>query len=148
MATLYSEIYERAILKFSDYDWMSLNEDVREKILHAYLLSAENDFVHICHEDLTNKDDDLMQYNETLSNESKEILALGVAYYWVSSKAMDSRLLKNVLSTKDFTVHSPANLVNAVNSLMTAIGKTYHKAIIDYSYRNGKIATIGEANEQ
>lgn len=144
MATLYSEIYERAIHKFSDYDILNLIEADRDTLLHTYLLSAESDFIHICLEDLSDKNEELMQYNAALSNESKEILALGIAYYWIDAKAMDSRLLKNVLSTKDFTIHSPANLINAINSMRENTYKLYNNAMIRYSYRNGKISTIGD----
>lgn len=56
MATPFSEIYERAVLKFSDYDFLKLSESEREYILEKYLMSAQADFEKMCRIDLSQID--------------------------------------------------------------------------------------------
>ena len=82
--TEFETIYERAVFKFKDYSFLSTPETIKEKILLHYLLSAIADFQHKCvNVDLTDYDIENERFNIDLSNEIIEILALGVAYYWL-----------------------------------------------------------------
>lgn len=142
MATPFSEIYERAIFKFADRNLLKLTDEEREKVLEKFLLSAEIRFSNVCRIDLSDKDNKKKQYNNTLDEASIEILALGVAYFWLRNRVMRVELMKNNLSTKDFTVFSNANLLKEVRTTRDTIYKEWIGLMNDYSFRNGDIANL------
>lgn len=142
MATPFTDIYARAIFRFADYKFLQQDIDVREGVLEKYLMSAKTDFAHMCKYNLEDCDMVAKQFNQTLGNEEMEILALGVAYYWVSYKALNSELLKNVLNGKDYYYYSPANLLKEVQTLRKTIGDEFRSRMNAYSFREGQISTV------
>lgn len=142
MATPYSKIYEAATFKFMDYDFLKLNEDERSEILKRYLKSSVSDFIDICKTDLSLYSELTDSFDEDLSEGEIEILASGIAYYWVKARTLNIELLRNELSTKDWTYFSPANLAREVNALRESYKKEYYQAIKLYSYRNGDIQNL------
>lgn len=142
MATPFSEIYERAIFKFADRNLFKLTDDEKEAVLEKYLLSSQARFSNICRIDLSDRDEEKKQYNNTLDEASIEILALGVAYYWLRARVLRVELMKNNLSTKDFTVFSNANLLKEVRSTRDMLYKEWLGLMNDYSFRSGDIANL------
>ena len=142
MATKFAEIYERAIFKMSAYDFLDMEKKRRESVLEKFLTSAQADFQGSCSVDLADRDTELEQYNQDLNEEEKEILALGIVFYWLSSKTIRSDLLKNVICNKDYTSFSPANLLKEVHSLRTEIKKEYKSRIREYAYRRSDLEKL------
>ena len=142
MSTEYSVIYDAAVSRFSDYDFIPLDEAHREDILLRHLRSACADFNRLCKYDLLDRDDDLGVFNEDLDGTVIEILALGVAYHWCSSKVLNSELFRNVLNTKDYSFFSPGSLLNNLRLLRDALREEFHSRMIAYSYDNGNIAGL------
>ena len=142
MATPYESIFQRAAFRFKDYDFCLMNDSDIDAVMKNYLKSAVSDFQGVCLQDLTDADDTLNQFNEDLDNEVQEILALGISFYWVSSQVMNQELLRNSLSTKDYTYFSPANLLRESQALRETIRKEYRDRITQYTYRHGDIASI------
>lgn len=142
MATLFSEIYERATYKFSDYDFLEYSDRVKESILEKYLYSAQSDFKGICRIDLPVRDDINKLYTETLNEDCIEILSIGIAYYWVSAKTLNSELMKNSLKTSEFAMFSPEGLLRAMQNLRDDLKKEFRAKCIEYSYSNAKISDL------
>ena len=144
MATSYNDIYQRAIFRFRDYDFMKLDDlDIAEVLSH-YLRSAIADFGPICQEDLWTRDEEKEEFSSELTEWVQEILAAGIAYYWLSSKVMDQEALRNSLSTKDYTYFSPANLLRESQEFRNQVRKEYRDSITKYSYRHNDIASLTE----
>lgn len=141
MSTPFTEIYSRALYRFKDYNFLSFDPDTTEDVLYHHLMSAQSDFEGTCRYDLSDRDELSKRYNQSLDNKSIEILSLGVAYYWLSSKTLDSDLLKNNLSTADYSQYSPAMILDKINTLRTDILREFERKIIKYSYSNGDIAS-------
>ena len=139
MATPYNKIYDRAMFRFRDYEFLHLTEYDRELILENHLKSAKADFVDICRYDLTKINDDLKEYEEDLDNETIDVLAAGVAYYWMSSKVLSEELFQNNLSLKEYTIHSPANLLRELTVLRKDLRKEFNRKMIRYSYTGSKL---------
>lgn len=140
MATSFEDIYNRAIFRFADYKFLSQDISVREGVLEKYLLSSIADFQH------TSKIP--LEYNLTaqtfindLDDDIQEVLALGVAFYWLSYKTLDSRLLKNALNSRDFYYYSPGNLLKEVQTLRETLDKEYNSRIRRYSFIGNDINT-------
>lgn len=141
MPTKFSEIYERAIFKFTDYSFLNEITDFKEALLQKYLLAAVADFQHSCTVDLNDYDLELEQFNTELDNEIIEILSWGIAYYWISAKALNSELLRNTIHNKDYTSYSPANLLKEIQSLRGAVEQEFRGRVRTYSFRHGDIDT-------
>lgn len=139
MATPYNKIYDRAMFRFRDYEFLRLTEYDRELVLENHLKSAEADFIDICRYDLTKINDALKEYEEDLDNETIDVLAAGVAYYWMSSKVLSEELFQNNLSLKEYTIHSPANLLRELTVLRKDLRKEFNRKMIRYSYTGSKL---------
>lgn len=140
MATSFSDLYERAIFRFSDYDFMKFDVQLREDILHQYLMMAIPDVSEIVGRDYLAYDED--GFVGDISDTIQEILALGIDYYWFSAKVQNSELLRNQMSTKDFTYFSPANLMRELRNVRNDIKGEYNAAITMYSYRHGDFESL------
>lgn len=144
MATPYIDVIDRAQFRVTDYDVLKRTFQDQYDLMFKYLLSAVADFAPYCLIDLDDRSDELAQFNQDLDNECMEILALGVASYWMSSRALNSELLYNRLSTKEYSYFSPANLLREVQILRETVNNEYRGAIIRYTYRHGDIVNPGQ----
>lgn len=142
MATSYDEIINRAIFRINDSKLARLNEADQRFILQKYMDSAIADFQNKCDIDLSNRDNS-DGFAEDLNNEVQEILALGISYYWLSAQILNSELLKNKLSTKDYSYFSPANLMRELQTLRETVRDEYKHRIINYTYDHGNISMEG-----
>lgn len=143
MATAFSTIYDAALVKFSDYNMLVINEDVRDEILHKYLISAQFDFKRVCKSNLSDINQTNKEYNADLSEDEIDILALGVAYYWTSAQLLNSDLMQNLLSTRDYTYHSNAELIKVMSAVKESLRSEFKKRIIWYSFNNSDLSTLG-----
>lgn len=142
MATPYSDIFKRAIFRFKDYDYLRMQDSEIHEVMTAFLRSAITDFAPVCLDDLYDVDEALAQFNADLDLEVQEILATGIAFYWTSARILDQELLRNSMSTKDYTYFSPANLLRESQTLRDSLRKEYHGRIVQYTYHHGDIASI------
>lgn len=142
MATPFTDIYARAIFRFADYKFLEQDKDIREGVLEKYLISAKTEFQRICKVDLNDYDLELKQFNYDLDDEAIEILALGVAFYWLSYKTMNSELLRNVLNSKDYYYYSPANLLKEIQTLRKTLRNEFNSRMRQYSYFDNSLATL------
>ena len=112
MSTPYEKIYANLLHKFKDYDIPLYTEDEVKEALHDYILPAIVRF-HVCYQDLTDRDDDLEQFNVTLTDTELEILSnYALLEYLDSEYIRTPSLLKATLSSVDFNAFSNANQLN------------------------------------
>lgn len=142
MATSFTDIYARAIFRFADYEFLKQDIEIREGVLEKHLISAKTEFQRVCKPDLGDYDLELKQFNQTLDDEVIEILSLGIAFYWLSYKSLNSELLKNVLNSKDYYYYSPANLLKEVQTLRKTLRSEFNSAMRRYSYNDNTIGTL------
>jgi len=141
MLTEFSKVYERAIFKFTDFGFLNSSDVVKTAVLKNHLMSAIIDFKHSCKEDISNYDLENERFNIELDDEIIEILATGIAYHWLKSKALNTELMKNLLHKSDFKSYSPANLLQAIKALCDTYEQDYRGKIITYSHRFGNVDT-------
>lgn len=142
MATPFTDIYSRAIFRFTDYEFLKKDLETREGVLERYLMSAKTEFQRLCKVDLNDYDMELKQFNQTLDDEIIEILSLGMAYYWLSFKSLNSELLKNVLNSRDYYYYSPGNLLKEVQLLRKTVRNEFYARMRQYSYNDNTIDTL------
>lgn len=142
MPTPFNDIYSRAIFRFADYEFLKHDIPTREDILWNYLRSAKTEFAPICEKNLDDYNEDLQEFNIELNDDEIEILALGVAYHWLSFKTLNSRALQNVLNSKDYSYYSPATLLKEVRALRDTVKKEFQSAMRKYSYNHNSVSDL------
>lgn len=116
MATSYMRVHERFLSKVTDYYIFDLsNEDVYV-YCNTLLKSALADLSNIEH-DLLDIDDELLQFNEDLSNTEIEYIAYQMVCEWVNPQIHNTTLTKQYIGTKDEKFYAPANLLNQLRGL-------------------------------
>ena len=140
MATPFSDIYDRALYKFSDTDFLKYTDALKESTMRHFLYSAQSDFEKICEYDLSDTDETLKQYNVTLDNDCVEILSLGIAFYWVSAKTLNNELMKNRLMLSEYSFFSPEALLGTITELRDTIGAEFRGKMIQYSYSHNDVS--------
>ena len=83
MATPYETIYNHALSKIEDPTLAMLPEEDLENMLHGYLMSAIAKH-RKCEHDLSDRDEELKQFNSDLSDLEIEILSILMVREWIS----------------------------------------------------------------
>lgn len=134
--TTYKELADAVFDKIKDIDFANMNEDIAYQIVTGYMRSAIVSF-ESAKQDLSDRDDELKQFNIKLSDETFVILVNYMIIEWLTSNyILTTNALKSRLSSSDF--HS----LNLHNQLSKAIElRDYLKAendqlAINKSYKN------------
>lgn len=136
MATPYSDVFNVFLGKITDYDLPKFNDIDREDILEGYMVSACVKFNKVCLVDLYDRDDNLKQFNNDLDDEIIDIITENMLVEWLKPKLLSTENLENALSTKDFSLFSPANLLGNIRETMKSIKKEARVLINNYSFNN------------
>lgn len=133
MSTSYQSVYDVFLGKITDIDLVNLPTTVAESTMHGYLISAVAKFTH-CKQDLTNRDDTTKQFNIVLTDLETEILATSMTGSWTDPYIKNIMLMKQSLSSKDFTSFSQANHLKELQDLKTHITEEVSTLLGLYSY--------------
>lgn len=126
MATLYSTIYDKFTTMFTDLKLAKLSQATFEELLELWI--SESSAIHFKESrvDLSDRDETLKQFNNTLSEEAQWIVAYGMQLSWLDGNIYDEGKLKNMMGDRDYKTFSPANLLKSLESLRE---KTNYKLI-------------------
>lgn len=138
MATPFNSIYERFYNKISDYSFLNLQQSELEEILEKYLLSSLVKFKK-CKKNLSNRDHNLKQFNEDLTDEEQEILATLLCIEYLTSQLITSDLLKPKLGTRDWNLYSQANHIKEIRAIRDTIKTEANQMMIRYSYTENSL---------
>lgn len=136
MATNVNVIYERALSKMREYTFVDMDDDEVFDVLSAFLEGAESEFERIYGRPLSR---DNGEYAFDLTPAEIEILALGVVCYWTTAYVADADKWMNALGTKDYSVFSPANLLNVTSATRDNLLLEFHDKMNRYSYIHGDL---------
>lgn len=138
MATPYSNIYSRFLNKVTDYSFLNQTTEEMENGFKGWMDSA---IVHFrrCKKDLFNADNTLEQFNEDLTPEEQEIIALLMIVEYLSPKLITADLLKQTVNSKDFKLYSQANHIKEIRELRNMIKKDASQMMMEYSYQQNNM---------
>lgn len=136
MATTYDSIYNIAASKITDPEIALLSSDDLEEMFHDYLISAISQF-RKCKSDLSDRDDEIRQFNADLLDVEKEILAILVVRQWLQPQLYSALLTKQVFSDKEQKYYSQAQHISELRALDETLKLEAQKLSRDYSYGNG-----------
>lgn len=137
MATSYEEIYNLAANKITDPEIALLLPEDIEELFHGYLISAITKF-RKCKNDLSNRDDELRQFNVDLLDVEKEILAILVVREWLQPQLYSALLTKQVFSDKEQKYYSQSSHLSELRALDETLKIDAQKLSRDYTYCNSE----------
>lgn len=142
--TSFESIYARCRTRIRDYDKEGYTDELFQQMERDLLDAAIDDFADICVQDLTNLDDELEQFNIELSRKEQSILALSMIAHWLEPYVYNSDALKNVMSTKDFSLFSPANLLEKMTDLLQMSNRRLSAEMNLYSFKVNNVSALTE----
>ena len=138
MSTSYEVIYSNFLSKIKSYEISVWSEEELREYLHDYLVSAISKF-HVCRKDLSDRDDEMEEFNIDLSLEEIEILTLYALMEYIDSTYIRTpTLLKSSLSSSDFNSYSPANQLTALRELQEKCRHDIETMVSRYSWMGTK----------
>lgn len=140
MATAFTDIYSSFLDKVNDYDLADMTESAASDFMHGLLTQAVVRFIESCKKDLTQTDEN--GFTEDLDLMEIDILTEGMIESWLKPMRNNLDLLRNALSTKDFTTFSPANLLDKVNTVYLAAHANFLSRIKEYSYIRNDVGDL------
>lgn len=132
MPTPYSEIDDMFLNDISDDTFLYYTEEEREEKLNDWRTKAITRF-KACKNNLNDRDDELKQFNEDLSNDVKLIIATIMRKYWLNDKIYNLQLIKQRMSNKDWKMTSQAEHLLRLTVLAQELDKEISRMIVDYT---------------
>ena len=142
MATQYSDVINPFLCKISDTDLPKFTDIEKEEIVVGYLISACRKFYKICLIDLSDRNDILAQFNQTLDDEVIDILVELMMVEWLKPKMLSSENLRSCLTTSDYKILNSVSLTS-VRDTYDLCKKDAKSLINNYSFSHGDFKEIG-----
>jgi galactokinase/mevalonate kinase-like predicted kinase len=132
MSTPFYEIDNMFLKDISDDTFLLYGEEEREEILDDLRSKAVTRF-KACKKNLSDINLELKQFNDTLTNEEKLIIATIMRKHWLSDKIYNLELLKQRMSNKDWRLTSQAEHLLRLTVLNQELEKEISRMIVDYA---------------
>jgi len=133
--TTYGTVFAEFKDKITDPDLITFAEDLQTEMLIAYMKKAIGKCKRIIKTaDLSNRDDELMEFSVEIPDEVMDIITEWMTVFWLQPYVNNIENLKNNLSTKDFSVFSPANLLEKIGDRYDIARKHARSLTNEYSY--------------
>ena len=135
--TLYSTLYKRCLAKINDPTLAMLDDDDLTSMLHGWMVSAIAKH-RKCEHDLSDRDDELGQFNFDLSDLEGEVLGILMAREWVSQQLLSVTNTMQVFSGKETNYYSQATHLKELQALDEKLRLEAQQLSRDYTYINNE----------
>lgn len=142
MATPYSDVINVFLSKITDYDLPKFTDTQKVEIVTGYLLSACRKFYTKCVVDLTDRDNTLLQFNQTLEDEIIDILVELMIVEWLTPKMLSSENLKSNLAPSDYKILNTVSLTS-IRETYELCKKNAKSLINNYSFSHADFNELG-----
>lgn len=133
MATPYETIYNHALSKLEDPTLAMLPEEDLENMLHGYLMSAIAKH-RKCEHDLSDRDEELKQFNFDLSDLETEILSILMVREWISQRLHSVTTVMQTFSGKETNFYSQSSHIKELREMDDRLRLEAQQLSRDYSY--------------
>ena len=134
--TTYRELANAVFDKIKDIDFANMDEEIAYQIVISYMRSAIVAFQSAT-QDLSDRDDELAQFNFRLSDNTFVILVNYMIIEWLTSNfILTSNALKSRLSTSDFHSLNLHNQLSKATELRNTLKAENDQLAINKSYKN------------
>lgn len=143
--------YEMAVgaflAKITEYNLLDMAPEDREDMVIQFLKAAATQFRKNCKYDLVGTADDAagefgVDIDAEDADEILDILSEGMVVQWLKPYVYRQENLENALSTRDFTVFSPAELTYRISGLYSKAQRDFTNMIREYSYNHGDLTVL------
>ena len=131
--TSYDYIYQRCLSKITDPTLAMLAEEDLENMLHGWMVSAIAKH-RKCEHDLSDRDDELKQFNFDLSGLEIEILSILMAREWIGQQLLSVTNTLQVFSGKETNYYSQAAHLKELQALDDKYRLEAQQLSRDYTY--------------
>ena len=131
--TQYSTLYEKCLSKIEDPTLAMLPEEDLEEMLHGYLMSAIAKH-RKCEHDLSDRDEELKQFNFDLSDLEIEILSILMVREWISQRLHSVTTVMQTFSGKETNFYSQAAHIKELVEMDSRLRLEAQQLSRDYSY--------------
>ena len=138
--TAYTTIDNSFLDKVNDYDLADMTAELAQTSMRGWLNQAVVRFLESCKKDLTQTEEG--GFTEDLDLMEIDILTEGMVEAWLKPIRNNLDLLRNALSTKDFTTFSPANLLDKVNDTYSMAHANFLSRIKEYSFIRNDVGDL------
>lgn len=135
MSTPLQDIYNLFLNQIDDDIIACLADEVVDDMLLTYLKGSITEF-NTCIKDITIEDDSI---SCDLDLDEQFILVRGMIIYWLNPKILSQNIIKNRMTSRDYSQYSPANLLDKLIKLKESTQKDQKRAKIKYSYKHLKV---------
>ena len=137
--TTYRELADAVFNKIKDVDFASIDEEIAYQIVISYMRPAIVAFQSV-KQDLSDRDDELEQFNFTLWDDTFIILVNYMVIEWLNANyILTSTALKSRLSTADFHSLQLSNMLGKAMELRTMLKSENDQLAINKSYKDSKL---------
>ena len=137
--TTYKELADAVFLKIKDHSFCEISEDIAYEIVIGYMKPAIVAYQSAT-EDLSDRDDELAEFNFKLNDTTFVILANYMVLEWLDSNYIrTSSALKSRLSSSDFHSLQLSNQLGKAMELRTLLKTENDQLAINKSYKDSKL---------
>ena len=137
--TTYKELADAVFLKIKDHSFCEMSEDIAYEIVIGYMKPAIVAYQSAT-EDLSDRDDELAEFNFKLSDTTFVILVNYMVLEWLDSNYIrTSSALKSRLSSSDFHSLQLSNQLGKAMELRTLLKTENDQLAINKSYKDSKL---------
>ena len=140
--TTYRELADAVFNKIKDVDFANMDEETAYEIVVGYMRPAIVAFQSAT-QDLSDRDDELAEFNFTLTDVTFIILVNYMIIEWLTSNyILTSNALKSRLSSSDFHSLNLHNQLNKAIELRDTLKSESDQLAINKSYKGSKLFSI------
>ena len=138
-----SKFIDAFLDKISEYKYLNYTEDEVRTIATRYMKIACSRFNKICEVDLASYNDETGEFeSDDIDDEIIDIVSEGMVAEWLKPYRNNSDNLENVLSTKDYSLFSTANLLSQIRDTEELAQKRFVNMMREYSYNHGDLTSL------
>lgn len=146
MGVSYDVFTERFLNKVKEYDFLTLDEYDRTRIVDGYMKFSCAQFNKICKYDIVKGDDYIRQLDADIPEEDIEeiadIITEGMLVQWMKPYMYKQENYENMINTTDYSGYSPAELLYRITSAYKMCKKDFSNMMKDYSYNHGDLSDL------
>lgn len=141
------DVFTGAFLaKVTEYEFGNMDAFNRTHMVDSYMKAACAQFNKVCAYDLSSYDDIIREFDVDIPDadldEIADIVSDGMVVQWLKPYTYRQENLENVLSTRDFSTYSPAELLNRVCSVYNGAKSDFTSMMRGYSYDHGDLSDL------
>lgn len=149
MTVPYDTFIGAFLSKITEYDLIELDDSEKTSIVDDYMKRALSNttFKKVCPIDFFGGADDedrsyTVDVDEETMDELIDIVSDGMLIQWLKPYVYKQENLEQILTTRDYTMYSPAELLMRVGNAYAKAQKDYIQHIREYSYNHGDLTSL------